>query len=382
MRIDSIARQLTTGCFGRQKSGRIATAESFRHRLALRLHMTRQLGGLSLEQVSYLVGQAQLRECKPGEKVLDSVDAARYHLLVLQGEVEVQRRQPGNGHVMDRHVRLRPVDVMGGFALLNAVTGELHARAVSDCRCLLIDADLADALLGWNAQVSPLKCTDPELWGWASALRDVSLFSRTPPYRLEALIRSMHVREVPAGVTVVQAGEIADRYLTMERGEAELWRYDPVTGNEACVARLGPGDAFGEDMLLPEGCYTATLRMATPGRLRVLTKADFEGLVGGALQQELPATQARAMLETGSARLLDCRSGLALLEPRIPEALGMPLERLRWDMHDLDHGTHYIVCCRSGRLARVAAYLLQQRHYRANVLAGGINSWPYGLEWG
>lgn len=379
---DTTAWSLTAALRSRGKRNLAVTAESSRYRLALRIHMARQLGGLTLAQVGYLVEQARIRECRAGETVLDTLDAARYHLVVLQGEVEVQRRVPDSGHPVRKHARLRPVNVMGGFALLNAVTRELHAAAVSDCRCLLIDADLADALQAWNEQLGSMKRTDPELWRWASGLRDVSLFSQIPPYRLKAVLRSMSVLQVPAGGALFRAGEPADRYFTLEKGEAEIWCCDPAAGEDICVARLEPGDSFGDWMKLPDGRYTTTVRMATHGRLRVLAKVDFEALVAGALQQEIPVTQARAMLEAGSARLLDCRSGLAMLEPRIPGALGMPLDRLRWDMDELDHGTHYIVCCRNGRLARVAAYLLKQRHFSASVLAGGINAWPCALEWG
>ena len=381
MTSDGIAESMTGALRGSRQHAHLATADTFRHRLALRLHMTRQLGPLTLDQVSYLVERAGIRDCRAGETVLDSRDAARYHLLVLQGEVEVRRRRRGNSDAMSRYVALRPIDVMGGFALLNAVTRELRAQASTDCRCLLIDADLVDAFLGWNEQFSQLRHTKPALWRWASAMRDISLFSRIPPHRLEAVVRCMSIRVVEAGATVVRAGQAAEHYFTVETGEAEAWRYDPVTDSEALVARFAAGDAFGGEILMPDDRYATTVRMARTGRLRVLAKSDLEALVTGALQPELPATQARAMLETGAARLLDCRSGLAVLEPRIPGAIGMPLERLRWDMHDLDHDTHYIICCRAGHLARVAAFLLQQRHYRATVLTGGVNAWPYGLEW-
>lgn len=354
--------------------------EGFRRGLALRLHMLRQLGGLTLQQVNLLVDRASVRNFQADETVLDSMDAARYHLLVLQGEVEVQLRQTGSGGRARRNIRLRPLDVMGGFALLNAASPQLRATAVDDCRCLLIDADLADTLQAWNEQVSHLKRTDPDIWRWASGLRDVSLFCRIPPYRLEAVLKSMPALQLPAGATLFRAGELADRYYTLDSGEAEIWCYDPAAGEEVCVARLVSGDSAGDWMHSPDGLHTTTVRMTTPGRLRVLAKGDFMSLVDGALQQDMAVTQARALLETGSARLLDCRSGLAMLEPRLPGALGVPLDRLRWDIHELDHDTHYIVCCRSGRLARVAAYLLQQTHFRASVLAGGINAWPC-VEW-
>ena len=144
MKADTISRPLSRALHGIRKHASNTTADSFRHRLALRLHVARLLGPLSLDQVRYLVDRAQLHDYRAGEAVLDSTDAGRYQLLVLQGEVRVQRREPGNGDATDRPVTLQPMDVMGGFALLNAVTRKQRAIAVSDARVLLLDADLAD----------------------------------------------------------------------------------------------------------------------------------------------------------------------------------------------------------------------------------------------
>ncbi|MDX1698628.1 MAG: hypothetical protein R3308_10095, partial [Thiohalobacterales bacterium] len=93
-------------------------AQSFRHSLALRLHMQRLLGPLTLEQVSSLVENARLRNFRAGDTVLESFEAARYHLLVLQGEVEVEHWRRGDSGRGQRHSRLRPLELLGGFSLL------------------------------------------------------------------------------------------------------------------------------------------------------------------------------------------------------------------------------------------------------------------------
>ena len=140
--------------------------------------------------------------------------------------------------------------------------------------------------------------------------------------------------------------------------------------------------AIDEYMQQRDGCKAVSIRMLTPGRLRVISLQELESLTQGAGEAVIPASQAHAMLETGQARMLDCRCGLAVLEPRIPGAIGIPLDRLRWDIDQLDRGVHYLVCCRAGRLSSVAAHLLQRQGFRASPLAGGLNAWPYELEWG
>jgi CRP/FNR family transcriptional regulator, cyclic AMP receptor protein len=44
---------------------------------------------------------------------------------------------------------------------------------------------------------------------------------------------------------------------------------------------LGPGDAFGELALIDDFPRSATARVATPGRLLILYKSDFDALIDG-----------------------------------------------------------------------------------------------------
>jgi rhodanese-related sulfurtransferase len=357
-------------------------AQSFRRSIALRLHMHRLLGPLTLEQVSSLVENARLRHFRAGDTVLESLEAARYHLLVLQGEVEVVRWQCGESGQTQRHAMLRPLELLGGFSLLGATGRQLRATAMSAGRCLLIDADMADAIAGWNEQFNLMKLDDPAPWRGVAAMRNVRAFERIPPGRMEAVVRSMAVRSVPAGTLLAREGEPLDNLIIIEAGQAEVCYCDPETGHASDLVGLGAGDTIGEHMQERDGCKAASIRMLTPGRLRIISLQELESLTQGAGEAVIPASQARAMLETGQARMLDCRCGLAVLEPRIPGAIGIPLDRLRWDINQLERGVPYLVYCRAGRLSRVAAHLLQRQGFRASPLAGGLNAWPYELEWG
>jgi CRP-like cAMP-binding protein len=379
MKSGNLTRPLTRALQGiRKQNGRPAT-DAFREHLALRMHLARLLGSLSLDQVRYLVERAKVLAFRAGETVLDDREAARNHLLLLRGTVRIQQGEAGKG-TAGGHTLLQPMDVMGGFAFLNANRREQGVTAASHGHALLIDADLADALLGWNELFSVLKHQDPKLWQWIYTMRDVRVFSRIPAYRLDAVIRNMTEQPVAKGTVVARAGDPADAYHTLQAGQAEVWRRNPVTDREECAARLGPGEAFGAETGVQDARYTSTVRMVTAGRLRSLSREDLEAATAGSVDLGFDAATAREMLETGTARLLDCRYGQEVLQPRIPGARVMPLDRLRWEMHGLDHGMHYIVYCRSGGLAQVAAHLLRECHFRATALAGGIEHWPYGLE--
>jgi rhodanese-related sulfurtransferase len=382
MRSNAIRESLSVAWREIRSRAQNTPAQSFRRSLALRLHMQRLLGPLTLEQVSSLVENARLRNFRAGDTVLESFEAARYHLLVLQGEVEVEHWQRGNSGRRQRHSRLRPLELLGGFSLLGATSRQLRATAVSAGRCLLIDADMADAIAGWNEQFNLMKLDDPAPWRGVSAMRNVRAFDRIPPGRVEAVVRRMAVRSVPPGTLLASEGDPVDGLMIIEAGQAEACYRDPETGHASHLVGLGAGDVIDRHMQERDGCQAVSIRMVTPGRLRVISTQELESLTQGADEAVVPASQARAMLETGQARMLDCRCGLEVLEPRIPGAIGIPLDRLRWDISQLDRGVHYLVYCRAGRLSSVAAHLLQRQGFRASPLAGGLNAWPYELEWG
>jgi rhodanese-related sulfurtransferase len=190
----------------------------------------------------------------------------------------------------------------------------------------------------------------------------------------------MYTKDVQAGETVVTEGEEGDCYFLVETGEAKVMRTDPFTGETSCVAELGPGDAFGEEALLQNAYRNATITMKTPGKLLVLDKVDFDELLKPGLVEEVSAEQALEMVNKGEAKWLDCRYDMEYEESRIPGAPLVSLDRIRWDVHNIDPEETYVVYCRSGRRSKAGAFLLRERNIKAVSMKGGIKSWPYEID--
>jgi CRP/FNR family cyclic AMP-dependent transcriptional regulator len=100
-------------------------------------------------------------------------------------------------------------------------------------------------------------------------LRRVPLFSSLSDRQLKKLGRSFREREFRPGTSVVREGQMsgADFFVIVE-GEASV----AVGGRE--VARLEPGDHFGEVALIGERARQATVTAETP--LRCLAMASWE----------------------------------------------------------------------------------------------------------
>jgi CRP/FNR family cyclic AMP-dependent transcriptional regulator len=101
-------------------------------------------------------------------------------------------------------------------------------------------------------------------------LASVPLFSQCRKAELKSLSRRTADVRAEAGQVLIKEGQGAYDFFVIVSGEAEVSR-----GGEV-VARLGPGDYFGELGLLDPALRDATITACTPMELIVLAQWDFE----------------------------------------------------------------------------------------------------------
>lgn len=92
--------------------------------------------------------------------------------------------------------------------------------------------------------------------------------------------RQLERQTYEAGATIVNQGEMADRFYIITRGEVEIFLTHP-DGQEIVVDRLQGGQYFGEIGLLSGGTRTATVRAAPEHEVEVATlkRDDFARLM-------------------------------------------------------------------------------------------------------
>jgi CRP-like cAMP-binding protein len=104
----------------------------------------------------------------------------------------------------------------------------------------------------------------------ADDLERVPLFSSLSRRQLKKLARKFTEREYRRGRVVVQQGQMSGvGFFVIVEGEAS------VTVDGLDVARLGPGDHFGELALISRQARTATVTAETPLRCLVIAFWDF-----------------------------------------------------------------------------------------------------------
>jgi CRP-like cAMP-binding protein len=339
--------------------------------LTVRLSATTLFSPLDRLQLRALLERSPRRSAKAGEWLADLPQGLHHHLILLSGEVEARRRWSRPDGAEGGSARRVRVEAGGpGFALLGAGGSGLCVQAMADTEYLAISIDDLDDLLGWSF-LGAFVLPEPHL----------KLFHRLPLETVARAINRLVERPVVPGETIVRQGEPGDSYYVILDGEAEVWAADSAGGVPSLVNRLADGDSFGEEALLAECSRTATVTMTTPGRLLVLSKADFDALVRPPMVEEVNAAAARDMVARGTAKLLDCRHSVEHGGSRIKGALSVPLDTLRHEgVFLLDPDGKYVVYCDTGRRSRAAAFLLHERGIHALSLAGGITHWPYEVE--
>jgi len=103
---------------------------------------------------------------------------------------------------------------------------------------------------------------------------DVPMFAPLSLASKERLATKLVPLDVPAGATIVRAGDVGDRFYIVDSGTVGIG-----LGNGE--KQSGAGDYFGEIALLRDVPRTATVTAETATRLYVLERADFLAAVTG-----------------------------------------------------------------------------------------------------
>jgi MFS family permease len=106
-------------------------------------------------------------------------------------------------------------------------------------------------------------------------MRGVPFLAPLPEATLEHIGTLLEPVAAPAGSAVFQQGDAGDRFYLVEQGDLAVER------DGAEVARLGPGDYFGEIALVQDVPRTATVRPLTDSALLALDRDEFIAAVTG-----------------------------------------------------------------------------------------------------
>ena len=113
-------------------------------------------------------------------------------------------------------------------------------------------------------------------------LRNLSLFADLTLPELAILDSLLHEREYLAGEVIFDEAEVGQAIYILIEGEVTICRQGRP--DDGYLARLGPGEFFGELALLDDSIRSAQAQAATGCVVAVLFRDDFTGLMDSHLR--------------------------------------------------------------------------------------------------
>jgi len=127
----------------------------------------------------------------------------------------------------------------------------------------------------------------------ADQLRQVQMFSACTDRELAQIARACDEMAVESEKIVVEEGAAGEDFFLVVTGEADVIRHGRA------VARVGPGQYFGELSLLDDSPRNATVQARTPMTLMRLGRREFSAVL-----DSWPGV-AHKLLQTMARRLRD-----------------------------------------------------------------------------
>lgn len=329
---------------------------------------------LNPENLQELLHKVKAGEVKPGQILFGQGETKKYHLYVIEGEVELVA---GN----------RVVKVIKAGApesrhpLAHSFPRPVTARARTPATVVRVDSDLLDIMLTWDQtgsySVEELQQEDEEAgMDWMTRILQTKALHQVPPANIQAMFMRMVATPFKAGDVVIRQGDDGDYFYIIRDGQCRVTRATPANPEGVALAKLGVGDSFGEEALISDAKRNATVTMITDGTMMRLSKKDFIELLNEPLLDWVTYEEALALVEKEGAQWLDVRLPSEYENNHITNALNIPLIFLRMKTGALDAGKKYIAYCDTGRRSSAASYLLKERGFDTFVLRKGLGAVP------
>jgi len=341
--------------------------------VANQLDQLKQLVPLNLlpeKELTQLLEQTDVETLKKGEYLFKAGDTEAKNVYLLTGKVDLLSGRK----IVDT---IEMGTEAASFALAHRLPRELACRAKTKVECIRIDSRKLGEMVE-NTRQDAFKVDDFEAEAgddWMSQLLSSRVFQHIPPGNIQSVMIRMQEVEVKADEHIVIQGEEGDYFYMINKGECSVTRTLPNSSETVELARLGPGDSFGEEALISDKPRGGSITMLTDGVLLRLSKEDFVELVKAPMARLTSYEDAKTLVDGGGV-WLDVRSPEEYKSFHLPGAINMPLNTLRFESSALDLAKRHVVYCDDGGQSSVAAFLLTEHGFEVYTLENGIKAVP------
>lgn len=324
---------------------------------------------LSSEALSQLVGQAREIPLPVGQVLFQRGDSDPHRYYLIEGRIALDS---GDG---SPPMLVRADSEAGSRPLARLKPRRYTAVAHTFCRVVAFDEATLERLIARDQraayEVEEFEGNDPY---WMFDLLRNPAYTRVPAASLHDLFNRFQPMSVTAGQVIIHQGDpVGDHYYLIREGQAQVSRRNDA-GQVVVLAKLGPGDGFGEEALIVHAARRATVTMLGDGLVMCLSAVDFDTLLKEPLVRQVSAAEAMTLLQGGNADLVDVRVADEFKLGNIKGSFNFPLCTLRLKSGALDKQRLHILLSDTERRSSIAAFILAQRGLDVRVLAGGLNA--------
>lgn len=217
----------------------------------------------------------KLVRARPGTEVIREGEPGHSFYVIARGSVRVTRLDKEAGQV--QLAELRDGAIFGELALLSAAPRSATVSAITDCDLLEFDRDALTAASSTVATIANALSHFTRERLVSNLVTTAPIFRPLDRDQRVSLMKRFAAYEAEPGTALIRQGALGEGLFVVLRGELAVTRTED--DNEAELARLGPGDVFGEISLLSSEPTTASVIATQPSTVLVLGRDSFYKLV-------------------------------------------------------------------------------------------------------
>lgn len=321
---------------------------------------------LSPERLQEIVNHIRIIELRQDEVLQVRGTASQDYLYLMEGEIDIVCE----GNI--RNIR-NPEETQRTPVILPKEPLSCSIIARDNCIISHANRDTLDNLIAWDH----IGRESSDSVKYIDLIRNALMFKRLPFEYIEHAFSRMKINRFRKGDTI--PAEQCHSYCLILNGRAEVQKFDNLSQRFRRVTELGVGDIFGEEAQVACKNPNETILILEDSEILTLDRNDYQELIKRPVVRSVQASVAKTMIDNGY-QLLDVRFPEEYSEDRIPNAKLMPLSELVYRLEELDKDQPYIIYCHSGPRSTVAALILNEHHFEAHSLEGGLRDWPYEIE--
>lgn len=245
------------------------------------LQKVKLLESLTVEQLKLVASSVQQLQYRAGDVIVHKGESGSVLYMIQSGTVACT--DIGNGFGV---VELKDGDYFGERALLASEPRAATVIAKTDVQVMALDQETFTSLLGPLQEVLDYN----RLW---RILESVNVLKNVPESLKRKLLDLAQQISYAPGEFIIREGDEGDTFFIVKDGEAKVLQRSPQSSSSSArssfssakgqppdveVARIGPGDTFGEMALLNRSPRMASVIACSKVDCFVLDRTHFESI--------------------------------------------------------------------------------------------------------